>query len=109
MPPKHYFQLLFCFLLGCIVQHLIVKKFHREITETSEPKTYPKFKRQIITDFKKEQKERISRVHSVCSKWKETNWYVKNVLPEKYNTMEEWMKARGFTIFRFQSKLSVRE
>ena len=94
MALYQYFQLFACFLLGCFVEHLIERKFHKKIIETSEPKVYPQFKRQIIEDPEKEQAERINRVKSVCSKWKESNWYQENILPEEYSTMEDWMKAR---------------
>ena len=54
---------------------------------------YGRLEPEDIENQKKEYRERLDRVESVCKGLKKSGWYQSEIMPKEYPTLEEWIKS----------------
>ena len=46
---------------------------------------------------KSEYQERLDRVKRVCKNYTDSGWYQSNILPEEFDTLEDWIKSKKYS------------
>jgi len=109
MATCHNLQLLLSFVFGVVFVHFFrssnelatvsegTQELDRELLSIVDNVLHPSYRELDRPDEpaepEVEYQSRLNRVKSVCQKWAENGWYRANILPQEYESLEEWMRA----------------
>jgi len=80
-----------------------------KVMKVSLKPNYQDFKRTIIEDPAKEYQERLDRIKRVCKNYTDSGWYQSNILPEEYNTLEDWIRSKKYSAEEIEKIKADRE